>query len=229
MAPETMKQRIDQVRQRIARAAESCGRSEKDISLMAVTKNRSQEEILEAADCGISLFGENRVQELQGKLSVFPSRAEVHMIGHLQSNKVQAAVECSSCIQSVDREKILIAIARYAEEKEIVFDIMLEANTSGEQSKYGAQSFDEISRLAELALGRKHLRLTGLMTLAPFTDDEYEVRKSFSTLHRIRTGLLEGICSGMELMLSMGMSHDFEPAIREGSDLVRIGGAIFDG
>lgn len=224
---DTMGERIAAVREEIARAEHISGRPEGAVSLMAVTKNRSIEEIREAASLGITLFGENRVQELQAKAPGLPGGIFMHMIGTLQSNKAAQAVELSSCIQSVDREKILLRINRHAQQLNKVMDIMIEVNTSGESSKHGVSSKDELMRLAELSLECPAVRLTGLMTLGPLTDSESAVRAAFTWLRELRDQVQDAFAECAGLLLSMGMSGDYSLAVEEGSDLIRVGTAIF--
>ncbi len=215
------------IRSRIAEAAASCSRNPDDVILMAVTKTRSIDQIKEVIQCGVTCIGENRVQELQEKApKVNPS--QLHLIGPLQSNKVKPAVQHSTCIQTVEREKILVKIDMHSRELGKILDIMIEVNTSGELNKHGVRSRDDLLHLIELSLELEHVRLTGLMTMGPLEGDERAVRTSFSSLYETREQLVSRYpeLKG-RLLLSMGMSGDFELAVREGSDLVRIGSAFF--
>ncbi len=222
-----MRDRIAEVLEIIAQAERASGRPSGSASLMAVTKNRSIREIHEAASCGITLFGENRVQELAGKSSDLPEGISMHMIGALQSNKAAKAVEMSDCIQSVDREKILVRIDRCAVQADKIMDIMVEVNTSGEPSKHGVETEDDLMRLIERSLSCQSVRLTGLMTLGPLSGDEAAIRGSFAKLRQLRERVEASFGELGGLMLSMGMSGDFAIAVEEGSDLVRVGTAIF--
>lgn len=218
--------RTAEILQRIADAAVQCGRSPDAVAVMAVTKTRTPEAIREVTDAGIRLIGENRVQELAAKAPDIDSGVTVHMIGPLQSNKVKTAVNHCSCIQSVDREKILQAIDRWAGAAGKVMEVMIEVNTSGESAKHGVQTSDALYRLTDLACELPQVELTGLMTIGPLTEDEQAVRRAFARLYELRVELSRRY-PDLPMLLSMGMSQDFELAVREGSDMLRIGGAFF--
>lgn len=217
------------VRERIARAAAACGRTAGDITLVAVTKTVPAGTVLEGIAAGITAIGENRVQEALGKHPEIGARAEWHLIGHLQSNKVKRAVELFSLIHSVDSIGLAAEIGRRALEARKVQDVLLEVNTSGEQQKYGFGP-DEQTVLEALDAIKDvgGIQVLGLMTVGPLTDDREKVRAAFRALRalsgRVRSERIPNI--GMR-HLSMGMSGDFESAIAEGSTMVRIGSAIF--
>ncbi len=221
----TIAENIRSVRARIEQAAKRSGRNPADIKLVAATKDVPAGLIEEAVKAGITDIGENRVQEAKQKFDALKNIPVTwHMIGHLQTNKVRQAVEIFSVIQSVDSEKLADEISSRAQKK---IDVLIEVNTSGEAAKFGT-SPDKAVQLAKYISGLKDLRLTGLMTVGPLTADESATRKSF----RMLAGLFDQI-KGLNLpavelkYLSMGMSQDFETAIEEGSNLVRVGTAIF--
>ncbi len=222
---------IDKIQNNINESLILARRNLDSCRLMAVTKTRSIEEILTAKQLNLTLFGENRVQEslekFQGRLNPSESNFSLHLIGQLQSNKVKKAVGFFDTIQSVDSQKLAINIAEEAQKKGIIQNIFLEQNCSGEQSKSGFQSLDDLRKTAEILQEYTSIKITGLMTIAPFVDNETEVRNSFIRLRKSFEVLKnsDGLASLVEL--SMGMSSDYQWAIEEGSTLVRIGTDLF--
>ena len=213
----TLKERLDEVRTRIARAAERSRRDPSGILLLAVTKIFPATVILEAYELGLRDFGENYVQEFEGKAPELGALADArfHLIGHLQSNKSKKAAEIFHTIQTVDSAKL----ARRLNEAGRALDVMLEVKLSEEEAKSGA-SPDELPELIRAVLECSHLRLQGLMTMPPWSDDPEAARPYFRRLREL--GERHNL-SG----LSMGMSHDLEAAIEEGSTCVRVGTALF--
>lgn len=215
------------VRERIAEAARRAGRNPAEVRLMAVTKGFPREAVEAALSGGVHLLGENRVQEAELKYAEIALPFELHLIGHLQRNKARTASALFSCVQSIDKEETAAALESRLAERGKCMDILLELNTSGEPSKSGFRSSNELLGFLD-GIGRlPHLKLRGLMTVGPLGGDTAAVRRSFAALRE----LFEGIRSGNSLesfdVLSMGMSGDFETAIEEGSTLVRIGTALF--
>jgi pyridoxal phosphate enzyme (YggS family) len=222
---------LARVRQRIAEAARRAGRRPEDVALMAVTKTFPPEIIREAYDTGHRLFGENRVQEFAEKA---PSLAdlpgiEFHLIGHLQSNKAAKAAQIFSGIDSVDSlhlaEKLNAAVGKAGR----CLQVLIEINVGGEAAKSGvAPDSPELESVLAATPRLEHLEFRGLMSIPPFTEDPEASRPFFRAMHELRNQIaarkLPAV--GMET-LSMGMSHDFEVAIEEGSTCVRIGTAIF--
>ena len=203
----------------------SCGRLPEDVTLIGVSKYHPLSVIEEAFEAGLKNFGENKAQEFRDKSSRFEGSAVWHFIGHLQTNKVKYVIETAEYIHSVDSKKLAAEINKRAERINKIQKILLEINTSGEPSKFGLETEDEIFELADFCRGLKNIRLSGLMTMAPYTDDESEIRKSFSALRTLFDKLN---AQGAELKhLSMGMSGDWQIAVEEGSTMVRIGTAIF--
>ncbi len=212
------------IRERIAGAARRSGREPADVVLMAVTKTQPAERIAEAYAAGQRLFGENRVQEFAEKFGALTELhdAEFHMIGHLQSNKVTKAAEIFAAVDSVDSVRLGERLNAAAETAGKSLDVLIEVNLGGEAAKSGvAADSAELERILEAAPGWRRLRIRGLMTVPPFTDDPEGARPHFRQLRELRERL-----GGLDV-LSMGMSNDFEVAIEEGSTCVRIGTGIF--
>ncbi len=207
-------------------AAARSGRTGDTVRLMAVTKTLPREMVAAALEEGLTLFGENRVQEAQEKYAGLPGTWELHLIGHLQRNKARIAAGLFSCVQSIDKVETAAALDQARSEGASPLDVLLEMNTSGEESKHGARTRDELLACLDAAAAMPGLRVRGLMTVGPLTADRSAVRRSFAALaslfNEIRTQGIPGFDT-----LSMGMSGDFEEAIEEGSTLVRIGSAIF--
>jgi len=204
-------------------ACEKAGRSRDEVQLVAVSKNQPVGAVLEAAEAGQILFGENRVQEAQTKIPMCPPNLHWHLIGHLQTNKAKlAASGLFRMIHSVDSEKLLRALDEYAV---VPLPVLLQVNVSGEGSKSGCAPA-EAAALIDAANSCSQVEVHGLMTIPPFTPDPEKARIHFSNLRKLRDELQE--TTGTPLPeLSMGMSHDFEVAIEEGSTFVRIGTDIF--
>lgn len=215
---------LEEVRRRMAAAAQRAGRNPEQVRLVAVSKTVSVELIREAVAAGQRLFGENYLQEARGKIEVLGEAADWHFIGHLQSNKARAAVNRFALIHGVDRLKLAEALDAAAASKGTIQKILLQVNLAGEASKSGT-SPEAAPELLRQISGLAHLRLMGLMTMPPFLEPE-AVRPYFRALRELRDRLEE--LSGQPLPeLSMGMSGDFEAAIEEGATLVRVGTAIF--
>ena len=215
--PDTLLERLQIVRDRMARAAERARRDPAGILLLAVTKIFPAATIRDAYDLGLREFGENYVQEFEGKAPELGALegARFHLIGHLQSNKSKKAVELFHTIQTVDSAKL----ARRLNESERPLNVMLEVKLSGEDAKSGAAP-EELPELIAAVRECPQLRLEGLMTMPPWSDDPEAARPYFRRLRELAE--LHGL-SG----LSMGMSHDLEAAIEEGSTCVRVGTALF--
>jgi pyridoxal phosphate enzyme (YggS family) len=222
---------IAAVREQVAESARRAGRRPDDIALMAVTKTQPPERIREAHAGGLRLFGENRVQEFAGKADALAdlAAAEWHMIGHLQTNKAARAAELFRAVDSVDSVKLaekLDAAARALGKK---LSVLIEIKVGGEAAKSGiAPDSRELEDLLIAAPRLEALEFRGLMTVPPFTDDPEEARPYFRQLRQLRDTIAGRKLPAVGLdVLSMGMSHDFEVAIEEGSTCVRVGTAIF--
>jgi pyridoxal phosphate enzyme (YggS family) len=222
---------IHRIRERIGAAAQRSGRIAGQIALMGVTKTFPPEHIREAYDAGLRLFGENRVQEFGEKVNVLRdlAGAEWHMVGHLQSNKANRAAELFVAVDSVDSLRVAERLNSAAEKLGKTMAILIEVNVGAEQAKSGvnpdSNDFDELLTSAPLL---RRLEIRGLMTVPPFTDDPEGARPYFQHLRELRDQIAaRGLPSVSMDVLSMGMSHDFEVAIEEGSTCVRVGTGIF--
>lgn len=226
---QTLNERILAVRNRIIQAAEAAGRDPEEITLCAATKVQTSDTIRAAIAAGITVCGENRVQELNGHLADGAYEgAQVHFIGHLQRNKVKYVVGHVDLIQSVDGEELLGLIEKQAAKLDIVQDILIEVNIGGEESKSGVTP-ETAHRLAALAGQMEHVRLRGLMTIPPVSTGEGANRRFFAAMRQLFVDIKEKKYDNESNMgvLSMGMSGDFADAILEGATLVRVGTALF--
>jgi hypothetical protein len=221
---------IASIRDRIAAAACRAGRQPEDIALMAVSKTFPAERIREAYDAGLRMFGENRVQEFAGKANALRDlhSAEWHLIGHLQTNKATKAVELFAAVDSVDSLRLAEKLNASAQQLKKKLKVLIEINVGGEAAKSGvAPESRELEELLSAAPELEHLEFRGLMTIPPFTDDPQEARPYFRKLRDLRNQIARRLSGFNMRELSMGMSHDFEVAIEEGSTCVRVGTAIF--
>lgn len=226
------------VRQRIAQACQRSHRDPRSVRLVGVTKGVSVYVIRQAAGLGVADIGENRVQEARSKYRQLHSdHPEVrwHLIGHLQRNKAKHAMELFDVIHSVDSMELAEELERQAAKRPHgrgLPEVFVQVNVSGEATKFGCTP-EKMPDLARAVLQLPHLSLRGLMTIAPFRDDPEEARPHFRRLRRLRDELHQQLVNASlfthhsSLLLSMGMSQDFEVAIEEGADVVRIGTAIF--
>ena len=219
---------LETVRERIYKAAVSAGRNPDEITLMAVTKTVEPVFINHAIKNGIKLIGENKVQEFLSKKPYLNLEGcEAHLIGHLQTNKVKQIVSEVSMIQSLDSLKLAKEISKRSEEKGIVTPCLVEVNIGSEESKTGLELSSLEELLCEVAL-LKGVRVKGLMTIPPICDDEKELDKYFSQMHKIFVDIRDKKLDNIDMCtLSMGMSSDYESAVRNGSTLVRVGSSIF--
>lgn len=223
----TPAERYQAVLEKIDRAAAASGRKREEIELLAVSKKRSWQDIAVLYDLGQRCFGENRIDELASKSSQAPSDCLWHFIGNLQRNKVKKAIALSSLIHSVDSLALAEAISHHSLEAKATTAVLLEVNVSCEKSKHGL-SPEGWEAMLEAVAALPGLELKGLMTMAPFTHDEAVLRRCFASLRLLRDRLQQMSAGQLTLpCLSMGMSNDFECAIREGATLVRIGSALF--
>lgn len=223
-----MADRIGAILEQMHQAMLSCGRVD-TVELMAVSKTHPLEAVLAAVDCGQLLFGENRVQEIQTKFPETRNAYQVHLIGHLQSNKVRKAVGLVDAIDSVDSLKLVRLINAEALKLEKRIPILLEWNTSGEAAKSGFTNDKEFFSVLDEAPQLQGVDIRGLMTIGPLTDNETMVRTAFAKLRNLARTCSERYPALSFDTLSMGMSQDFLWAIKEGSTMVRIGTAIFGG
>lgn len=210
---------------RIGAACERAGRDPASVALLAVSKNHPPEMVNEAAKLGLTLFGENKVQEAKAKIPLCPGRLRWHMLGHLQTNKCRDAVELFEMIQSVDSLKLAEEINKRAEQAAKTLPILLEVNAGGEASKFGYRPEQLLADLPQInKLSR--LEIQGLMAVPPWAPNPEKVRPIFRELRELKVKC-EQILGAPLSQLSMGMTGDFEVAIEEGATIVRIGTALF--
>ena len=215
-------ERLEKVEARIEAACRAAGRARESVRLLAVSKTKPPEAVEEAARCGLRFFGENKVQEVQHKRPLCAEGLEWHLIGHLQSNKAKVAAPLFHMIHSVDSLKILRTLDAHAEQ---TLPILLQVNVAGEAAKFGLAP-EAVRAVLEAANASVHCEVRGLMVIPPFSPDAEKTREFFRALRLLRDRLEEE--TGTPLPeLSMGMSHDLEVAIEEGSTWVRIGTDLF--
>ena len=222
---------VTRVRERIAAAACRAGRNPDEIMLMGVSKTFPVERIREAYAAGLRVFGENRVQEFAEKAGTVSDLTDAnwHLIGHLQSNKATKAAELFSAVDSVDSVRLAERLNAAAEKAAKTLPILIEVNVGGEEAKTGASpESEELEKILLAATGWGNLSVRGLMTVPPYSEDPEGARPFFRQLRAIRDQIASRRLPAIAMdVLSMGMSHDFEVAIEEGSTCVRVGTAIF--
>ena len=219
-----LEQNLQVIKDRLARAAAKRGISPEEITLVAVSKTVSVEQVQKAYNLGITHFGENRVQDALPKIAALPVEPCWHFIGHLQTNKIKQALDNFKLIQSLDRLKLARALQQEGEKRGCMIDVLLQVNIGAEESKYGFQP-EEVDAALTTVSAYPNLKVQGLMALAPYYDNPEEVRPYFRRLYR---AFKEVNTPGVEMkILSMGMTNDFEVAVEEGSNMVRIGTALF--
>ncbi|MBQ1216256.1 MAG: YggS family pyridoxal phosphate-dependent enzyme [Firmicutes bacterium] len=222
-----IRENIDRINAEKAKFAESVGKTEQDVLLVAVTKTRTADEINEAIDAGITDIGENKVQEVVDKFDhVKPVRW--HLIGHLQTNKVKYIIDKVCMIHSVDSMKLAKEIDKRAGQHGVTMDILIQVNAAQEESKFGITTDDTKQLILDILEECPNIRIRGLMHIAPAADDPNDVRQYFSQVKDLyeECGKIEHPHLDFKY-LSMGMSHDFGVAIEEGSNLIRVGTSIF--
>ena len=218
---------LKRVQERVARSAERSGRSSDAVTLVVVTKTHPPERIQEAVDAGARSLGENRIQEAQDKVGDVSGAVEWHLVGHLQRNKVKAALEIFDVIQSVDSSRLAEEIGKRAVQMQKTARVLVQVSTSGADSQFGLApeaTPDFIGQLSEI----EGITVEGLMTIGEFLPDPEAVRPCFVRLRELRDRIAQQNISGLSLdHLSMGMTGDFEVAIEEGATIVRVGTAVF--
>ncbi len=221
---ETISDRFKKIQDRVAQAAAKFGRSLEDIHILAATKTRTVEEINQAIEAGIVLVGENRVQEATAKFdALLPTRK--HFIGHLQTNKVKVAARLCDCIESVDSLRVAQAVDTEAAKLDKKMPILVEVNVGGEDSKFGIPNSDVTDFVKEIS-SLENISIQGLMTMPPFAEDPNTSRPYFKTMLALYNEF-KMLPNVEAKYLSMGTSHDFEVAIEEGSNLIRLGTVLF--
>ncbi len=224
---ETIKNNYERIRKNIKKVCDKSGRQVEDIRVMAVTKTFPVEYVEMAIKAGFTLFGENRVNEAFEKYIQLSEPVELHLIGHLQRNKVKTASRIFHTVQSIDKYETAEALNKRCDEMGRIIDILFEINTSGEESKFGFRDEAQYFSVLEKVMGLKKLRIRGLMTVGPLTEDKQQIREAFRNLRKLFEETKERYPELDFDILSMGMSGDYEIAVEEGSNLLRIGTAIF--
>ena len=218
---------VREVRDRIEAAASRALRDSGDVTLVAVTKTVEPACIIEAIEAGVTCIGENRVQEAERKFKADLPPVEKHLVGHLQTNKVRKALPLFDMIQSVDSVRLAREISIACESTGAGIDVLVEVNTSGEETKFGLEPDETVAALEEMA-DLPGLTILGLMTIGAFLPDPEDVRPCFRRLRELRSTIEERVIPGVSMEhLSMGMTNDYEVAIEEGATIVRVGRAIF--
>ena len=224
---EDIRANLEKINEQIKTAAEGCGRSADDVLLVAVSKTRTPEEINIAIDAGVTDIGENKVQEIMDKYDAVKP-VKWHMIGHLQTNKVKYIIDKVSMIHSVDSYKLAVEIDKRAKSHGITMDILLQVNYAQEESKFGITTDETEKLIHDILENCENIRIRGLMCIAPFAENPEEIKVYFEEVKKQydQFGRIEHERLDFKY-LSMGMSHDFTVAIEAGSNLVRVGSAIF--
>lgn len=219
--------RLQQVLENIARAAEKSGRRPEDVQLVAVTKTMPVPVIKEAIGLGVTRIGENKVQEIREKYDQIDEDVEWHMIGHLQSNKVKYILDKVALIHSLDRMSLAWELEKKAAKKGVQVPVLVQVNVAEEESKFGLRVPEVLPFLEKLA-DFPHIAVKGLMTMAPYVSDPEQTRPVFSGLRELRDKIAAQKYEHVRMdILSMGMTNDYQVAIEEGATMVRIGSAIF--
>lgn len=222
-----LKDQLQEVEKRIQAACDRAGRKREEVTLIAVSKTKPVETLQEAYDLGVRIFGENKVQELTAKYEALPKDIHWHMIGHLQTNKVKYIIDKAELIHSVDSLKLAETIEKEAAKHDLIADILVEVNVAEEESKFGMK-MEEVIPFVEKVSAFPHVRVRGLMTIAPFVEDPEENRSIFADLHKLYIDIKKKNHDNDTVsVLSMGMTNDYEVAIEEGATMVRIGTGLF--
>ena len=222
-----LRKNFEEVDARIREACNRSGRKREDVTLIAVSKTKPVEMLQEAYDRGNRIFGENKVQEITDKYAALPGDISWHMIGHLQRNKVKYIIDKVELIHSVDSLRLAETIEKEAAKRNITANILIEVNMAKEDTKFGVMPEDVkelVSQIAEFP----HIRIKGLMTIAPFVEDPEENRVHFRNLRNLSVDIMENKSDNVTMgVLSMGMTNDYEVAIEEGATMVRVGTGLF--
>ena len=218
---------IEEVKEKVAEACLRSGRRKEDVTLIAVSKTKPAELLMEAYRAGARDFGENKVQEILEKAPKLPGDIRWHMIGHLQKNKVRQVIDKVVLIHSVDSVALAEQIEKEAAKKNLTIDILLEVNVAEEESKFGFH-LEEVPAAAEAIAKLPHVRIKGLMTIAPFVENSEENRDVFQKLHQLQVDMQRKNIDNITMSaLSMGMTGDYETAVEEGATMIRVGTGIF--
>ena len=225
--PALIRQNIESVEERICSACKRAGRDRSEVRLICVTKTKPEEMLMEAYEAGQRDFGENKVQEICRKKPALPEDIRWHMIGHLQRNKVKQLIGKTAMIHSIDSLKLAETVSAEAVRAGSVIPVLVEVNMAGEQSKFGVNPLDA-EKLVRDACGLEGIRIMGLMTIAPYTEDPETNRPYFAGLRELAVDIGQKCIDNVSMgVLSMGMTGDFEVAIEEGATHIRVGTGIF--
>ena len=224
---EIIKSNLEIINEKVKKAALKTNRTPNEIKLVAVTKTATVEQIKEAISVGVKIIGENKVQEAKEKYQILSTDIEWHLVGHLQTNKVKYAIEIFDLIHSVDSIKLAKEIDKRSLQFGMITNVLVEVNVSGEETKYGIKP-EEVEPFLEEISEFSRIKVRGLMTIAPIVEDKEEVRPYFGKLRKLFEKIkIENKKNIRMDYLSMGMTEDFEVAIEEGANMVRIGRGIF--
>ena len=222
-----LKENLAFVENQIQEACRRSGRARDEVTLIAVSKTKPVSDLMEAYGLGVRVFGENKVQELADKYEAMPKDIRWHMIGHLQRNKVKYIIDKVDLIHSVDSIRLAETIEKEAAKHNITVNILIEVNVAGEESKFGLAPEDVPEFILEVAKFR-HIRVMGLMTIAPFVEDSEENRRIFQLLRKLSVDIEAKNVDNITMrILSMGMTNDYTVAVEEGATMVRVGTGIF--
>ena len=222
-----LKENLEKVEENIQAACDRAGRKRDEVTLIAVSKTKPVEMLQEAYDLGVRINGENKAQELASKYEVLPKDIHWHMIGHLQRNKVKYLIGKTVLIHSVDSLRLAEQIEHEAAKADTIMNVLIEVNVAGEESKFGT-TCNEAIELVRAVAALKHVKIKGLMTIAPFTDNPEDNRIYFKKLKQLSVDIKSKNIDNVDMdELSMGMTGDYEVAIDEGATMVRVGTGIF--
>ena len=222
-----LKENLADVEAKIVKACENSGRQRDDVTLIAVSKTKPVETLKEAYDLGVRVFGENKVQELTDKYEALPKDIQLHMIGHLQRNKVKYIIDKVALIHSVDSIRLAETIEKEAAKHNITANILIEVNVAKEESKFGLMP-EELDELIDKIKDFNHIQVKGLMTIAPFVENPETNREIFRSLRKLSVDISNKNVDNVNVsILSMGMTNDYTVAVEEGATMVRVGTGIF--
>lgn len=222
-----LKDNFKEIEARIQAACERAGRKREEVTLIAVSKTKPVQMLQEAYDLGNRIFGENKVQEIVDKYDALPADISWHMIGHLQRNKVKYIIDKVTLIHSVDSLRLAETIEKEAAKKGVTADILIEVNVAKEDTKYGVMPEDAARLVSQISV-MPHIRIKGLMAIAPFVTNPEENRIYFQRLRNLAVDIGENKSDNVTMsVLSMGMTNDYEIAIEEGATMIRVGSGLF--
>ena len=222
-----LKDNLAKVEENIQKACDRAGRDRSEVTLIAVSKTKPVEMLQEIYDEGIRVFGENKVQELTDKYEVMPQDIHWQMIGHLQRNKVKYIIDKVDLIHSVDSIRLAETIDKEAAKKNVIVNILIEVNVAKEDTKFGLMP-EEVEDFVREIAKFEHIRVKGLMTIAPFVENPEKNRTVFADLRKLSVDIAKKNVDNVNVsILSMGMTNDYEVAIEEGSTMVRVGTGLF--